>query len=144
MSVVDTFRAKIEKNGYKRSVEVERGIASGELQVLPRAYLWNEKWRPYRNALEKLGELMRDVPTGRGVVIAKIFESISHLQGMIPNTYLAVAKARQAVMALRDLGVDEEKAVSIVSEATGLSKGLIRGTRAGGGGGRGGGGGAPI
>ena len=144
MSAVDVYRAKVERNGYKESLEAERKISLGELQVLPRSYLWNERWGPYRNALEKLSELMRDVPTGRGLAIAKIFESISHIRGMIPNTYLAVAKARQAVMALRDLGVDEEKAVSIVSEATGLSKGLIRGTRAGGGGGRGGGGGAPI
>jgi len=140
---LEVYRKKIEQNPYAVSLTVEDKFVRGEVAVLPRSVRWEREWEPFRRTIEKLSGLLPDNVVGRGVAIAKILQAVRYTTGMFKNVAIASAHAAQAVMVLTDLGVPQDKALSIVAEATGLSRGLIERALRGGGGGGGGGGGAP-
>ena len=135
MSAVEVYRKKIEQNPYNVSIVVEEKFTRGEITTLPRSVRWEREWEPFRRTIEKLAGLLPDNVVGRGVVIAKILQAVRYTTGMFKNVAIASAHAAQAVMVLTDLGVPQDKALSIVAEATGLSKGLIERALGGGGGG---------
>ena len=135
MSAVEVYRKKIEQNPYNVSIVVEEKFTRGEITTLPRSVRWEREWEPFRRTIEKLPGLLPDNIVGRGVVIAKILQSVKYTTGMFKNVAIASAHAAQAVLALVDIGVPQDKAISIVAEATGLSKGLIERALGGGGGG---------
>jgi len=128
MSALNTYREKIKLKGYSKSVEVEQKVAAGELPVLPRSLLWEKEWAPFREMLEKASGVLPQDIVGRGLVIAKLLEARKYLTSMMfKNVKLAVAAARQAVEVLVDLGIDRERAISMVSDIVGISKTLLRG-----------------
>ena len=137
---LEVYRKKIEQNPYNTSLVVEERFVKGEIVTLPRSVRWEREWEPFKRVVEKLAGLLPDNVVGRGLAIAKILQSVSYMTGMYKNTAIAAAHAAQAVMVLTDLGVPQDSALSIVAEATGLSKGLIETALRGGGGGGGGGG----
>ena len=135
MSAVATYREKVKLNGYQKRHEVELKIVSGELPVLPRSLLGEERWQPFAQVLEKAAETMPSDVIGRGYVLAKMMQAKKYLTGMFKNIAIARAHALQAVEALVDMGVPRDRAISIVADVVGLSKSLLAGGRGGGGGG---------
>ena len=142
MSVVEIYKRKVEQNPYNASIAVEEKFAKGEIDTLPRSVRWEREWEPFRRTIEKLAGLLPNDVVGRGVVIAKVLQAVRYTTGMFKNTAIASAHAAQAVLALVDIGMPQDRALSAVAEATGLSKGVIERALRGGGGG--GGGGAPA
>jgi hypothetical protein len=138
MSAVATYREKIRLNGYQKQHEVELKVATGELPVLPRSLIGEERWQPFGQLIEyAAGALPEDI-VGRGFVIAKMLQAKKYVSGPFRNIAIARAHALEAVEALVDLGVPRDKAISIVANGVGLSKSLLTGgaqTRGGGGGG---------
>ena len=130
---------ELEADPYAVRVELEEGYKG----PIPLSGRWEEAWSPYLTAIKKL-EGISGAP--RGVIIAKVEQAKKELTKMLPNVALAIAHAAQAVMICKDMpGMTREKCISIIADATGLSKALIeealRGAGGGGGGGVGGGGG---
>jgi hypothetical protein len=141
MSAVAVYREKVRLNGYQKQHEAELKVATGELPVLPRSVIGEERWQPFRQLIDyAAGALPEDV-VGRGFVIAKMLQAAKYARGPFRNIALARAHALEAIEALVDLGVPRDKAISIVANGVGLSKALL--TRGRGGGGGGGGGAAP-
>jgi len=141
MSAVATYKEKVRLNGYQKRHEVEVKIAGGELPVLPRSQLGEERWQPFGQMIEKAAETIPSEVVGRGYVLAKMMQAKKYLTGMFKNVAIARAHALQAVEALVDIGVPRDRAISIVADVVGLSKSLLTGGR--GGGGAAAGGGAP-
>jgi len=136
----EVYFQKIEKNGYKKRFEIE----ASPPPTLPSSLRWAEKWEPFGSAM---GVLASDVDLsktlGRGLMWAKVEQAISALHGRFPSFVKAIAAAKQAVEICVSLGLSRDKCVSIVANATGLSKSSIEsGTAGGGGGGAAAGGGA--
>jgi len=137
---LEVYRRKVEQNPYAVSLTTEEKFVRGEIAVLPRSVRWEREWEPFRRIIEKLAGLLPDNVVGRGVAIAKVLQAVSYTTGMFKNTAIASAHAAQAVLALIDLGVPRDRALSIVADVAGLSKSLIEAALGGGGGGGGGGG----
>jgi hypothetical protein len=142
MSAVATYREKIRLNGYQKRHDAELKVATGELPVLPRSQLGEERWQPFGQMLETAAGVLPNDIIGRGYVLAKMMQAKKYTIGMFKNLAIAKAHALQAVEALVDLGVPRDKAVSMVADIVGLSKSLLTGGR-GRGGGAAAGGGAP-
>jgi hypothetical protein len=137
MSAVATYREKVRLNGYQKQHEVELKVATGELPVLPRSVIGEERWQPFEQVIMYAAGALPDDIVGRGFVIAKMLQARKYTVGMFKNIAIARAHALQAVEALVDLGVPRDKAISIVANGVGLSKALLVGGRGGGGGGGG-------
>jgi len=137
MSAVATYREKVKLNGYQKRHEVELKVATGELPVLPRSQLGEEKWQPFGQMLETAAGTLPDDIIGRGYALAKMMQAKKYLTGMFKNIAIARAHALQAVEALVDVGVPRDRAVSMVANIVGMSRSLLTGGRGGGGGGGG-------
>jgi uncharacterized membrane protein YgcG len=135
----EVYIQKVEKNGYKKRFEIELNPPP----TLPSSLRWAEKWEPFGSAMSVLAndaELSKVL--GRGVMWAKVEQAISALHSRFPSFAKAIAAAKQAVELCVSLGLNKEKCVAIVANATGLSKSALTGGGAGGGGGAAAGGGA--
>jgi len=141
MSVVATYREKVRLNGYQKRHEAELKVAAGELPVLPRSQLGEERWQPFSQMLETAAGTLPDDIVGKGYALAKMMQAKKYITGMFKNVAIARVHALQAVEALVDVGVPRDRAVSMVANIVGLSKSLLTGGR--GGGGAAAGGGAP-
>ena len=137
MSAATVYKEKIRLNGYQKRHEVELKIASGELPVLPRSQLGEERWQPFDQMLERAAGTLPDDIIGRGYALAKMMQAMKYLTGMFKNVAIARAHALQAVEALVDLGVPRDRAISMVANIVGMSRSLLTGGRGGGGGGGG-------
>jgi hypothetical protein len=135
MSALQTYLRKIELGGFKKRVETEFKIASGELPVSPLSLRQSQGYRPYAEALKKVGEMAAELGVvGLGPWWALVEMAIYHLRKAIPNKTLAIAYARLAVQTLVDVGADIDKAAELTAAATGLPKDVLKvGITAGGG-----------
>jgi hypothetical protein len=132
MSAVATYREKIRLNGYQKRHDAELKVATGELPVLPRSQLGEERWQPFGQMLETAAGVLPSDIIGRGYALAKMMQAKRYTAGMFKNVAIARVHALQAVEALVDVGVPRDKAISMVANIVGLSKSLLTGGRGGG------------
>jgi hypothetical protein len=133
MSAVATYREKVRLNGYQKQHEVELKVAAGELPILPKSVVGEERWQPFEQVIMYAAGALPEDKIGRGFVIAKMLQAKKYASGPFRNIAIARAHALQAVEALVDLGVPRDRAISIVANGVGLSKTLLAGGRGGGG-----------
>ncbi len=136
---LQVYLKKIELGGYRKRIETEHKVASGEIPVSPLSLRQSQGYRPYAEALKKAGAMASELGTiGLGTWWALAELAIYHLNKAIPNKALAIAYARLAVQTLVDAGVDVDKAAEFTAQVVGLPKdvlkvGIVAGGRAAGG-----------
>jgi hypothetical protein len=133
-AALQVYLKKVELNGFKKRVEVENRVASGELPVSTLSLRQAKGFQPYKEALERAGTLARGVKTiGWGMWWAMVEQAMMHKLKVIPNHGLVIAYAKIAVQILVDAGVSRDEAVKITAETIGIPREwLAEGAAAGG------------
>jgi hypothetical protein len=138
-TALQVYLKKVELNGFKKRIEVENKVATGELPVSPLSLRQAKGYQPYKEALGRASALAQTVKTvGWGTWWAMVEIAIRKMNEAIPNYKLVEAYAKLAVQVLVDAGVSADEAVRITAETIGIPKEMLTGgapARAGGGGG---------